>query len=110
MVEQAVAITAAEAATEAATNAALEAAAETAATEAVKLTWKEGVMLGLSGIGAAALTAGAIFGVVKLTKFAAKKIRAKKGIKVTDEVTNEAVEVTAEPTEETVEVKVEAAE
>lgn len=80
------------AATEAVSEAAVKAAAESAVGEAVKLTWKEGVMLGLSGIGAAALVAGGIFGAVKLTKHISKKIKAKKGVPVADEIVDEAEE------------------
>ena len=97
MGEEMIIATAAEEAAKAATEAAVASAAEVAVGEAVKITWKEGVMLGLSGIGAATVIAGATFGLVKLTKHISKKIKAKKGVPVAEEVPNEA--------EDSVEVK-----
>ena len=67
--------------------------ADLAVKEACSFGWKEGTVTALTCIGGATVVAGIVFGTVKLGKFIAKKVKAKKPIPVAEEVPEQTVNV-----------------
>ena len=79
--------------------------ADLAVKEATSFGWKEGVFTGFAIAGGVATGAAILYGALKLGKFIAKKVKAKKPIPVAEEVPEQTVNV--EKAEQTVEAKVE---